>query len=225
LTAHGLDDVADDRLARERRTMIDSQLRTVGIIAADVLAAMAEVPRERFVPAALAGLAYADAGLEVAPGRWLYEPMALGLLLQNARVSAADRVLIIGAASGYSAAVMRHIGARVTAVESDPALLAIAAAAGVAVEAGDLAAGWPAGAPYDLLFFDGAIESVPAALAAQLGPGGRAAAVVRRAGVGHAIVGPLVSAGAGLSRIGGLPFLEVAAKALPGFVLAPAFAF
>ncbi len=221
----GLATAADDQLARERRTMIDSQLRTVGIIAADVLGAMAEVPRERFVPPALAGLAYADAGLEVVPGRWLYEPMVLGLLLQNARVTSVDKVLIIGAASGYSAAVMRHIGAEVTAVESDQALLAMAAAAGVAVEAGDLAAGWPAVAPYDLLFFDGAIEVVPAALAAQFAPTGRAAAVVRSAGVGHAIVGPLVSAGAGLSRIGGLPFLEVAAKALPGFTAAPVFAF
>ena len=66
--------------------MLDSQLKTVGVIDAAVLGAMGSVPREAFVPPALAGLAYADAALEVAPGRFLLEPMALALLLQNARL-------------------------------------------------------------------------------------------------------------------------------------------
>jgi protein-L-isoaspartate(D-aspartate) O-methyltransferase len=211
-----------------RQTMIDSQLRTVGVIDAMVLAAMAAVPREAFVPARLRGLAYADAALEVAPGRWLLEPMVLALLLQNARVGAGDRVLVVGAASGYSAAVLRHIGASVTAIESDPALLAAAQAAGVDVIAAPLAAGWPAAAPYDVVLFEGAIEVLPAAIAAQLAPGGRVAAVVREGGIGRASAGPVIGTPGdrtGGPRIGGLPFLEVAAKPLPGFAAAREFAF
>ncbi len=203
--------------AQRRQTMIDSQLRTVGVIDPGVLAAIAAVRREDFLPAALAGLAYADAALEVAPRRWLLEPMVLALLLQNARVTAADNVLIIGGAAGYSAAVVRHIGARVTAVESDPALLAIAS--GV-IEA-PLTAGYPPGGPYDVILFEGAIEVLPPAITAQLRPGGRVAAVIRDGNVGRAWAGPLV----GANRIGGLPFLEVAAKPLPGFERAREFAF
>lgn len=201
--------------------MIDSQLRTVGVMDADVLAAMALVPRENFVPAALKGLAYADAALEVAPGRWLLEPMVLGLLLQNARVAATDRVLVIGAATGYSAAVIGRIGCSVTALESDPALLAFARAAGITAVEGPLAEGWPAAAPYDLVLFEGAIEVLPSAISAQVAPHGRIAAVVRDGGIGRASAGPVLAG----NRIGGLPFLEVAAKPLPGFAAAHEFAF
>lgn len=207
--------------AVERRTMVDSQLRTVGVTDDAVLAAMNTVPRENFVPPALAGLAYADAALEIAPGRWLLEPMVLALLLQNARIKAGDRVLIVGAASGYSAAVVSQIGAVATALESDARLVAMAAAAGVDTVTGPLADGWSAGAPYDLVLFEGAIELVPAAIAAQLAPGGRIAAVIRQGGVGRAHAGLLV----GGTHIGGQPFLEVAARPLPGFAAKPGFVF
>jgi protein-L-isoaspartate(D-aspartate) O-methyltransferase len=212
---------AETATAALRQTMIDSQLRTVGVTDPAVLSAMAIVPRERFVPVPLQGLAYADAALEVAPGRWLLEPMVLALLLQNAGIAAGQQVLLIGAATGYSAAVLTEIGAIVTAVESDPALVAAARAAGVTVTEAALTAGAPAGAPYDLILFEGAIEVMPAALAAQLAPGGRAAAVVRDGNVGRACAGPVVGEG----RISGLPFLEVAAKPLPGFARPRAFAF
>lgn len=198
--------------------MIDSQLRTVGVTDAGVLAAMAAVPREDFVPPSLAGLAYADAALEVAPARWLLEPLVLALLLQHARISAGDRVLIVGSATGYSAAVAAHIGATVTALESDEAL---AASAPIATVIGPLPAGWTASAPYDLILFEGAIEVVPTAIAAQLAPSGRVAAVVRQAGVGRAFAGVLTAAGG----IAGLPFLEIAAKPLPGFAAPREFVF
>ena len=197
--------------------MIDSQLRTVGINDEIVLDAMNCVARENFVPAPLRDLAYADAALEVAPGRWLLEPMVLGLLLQHARITAADRVLVIGAATGYSAAVIAHIGAAVTALESDPDL---AAAAPVPVVIGPLAAGWPGAAPYDLILFEGCIDSIPPQIAAQLAPAGCAAAVVRKDGVGRASAGIVVD-----GQIATLPFLEVAAKPLPGFAAPRAFVF
>lgn len=203
-----------------RQTMLDSQLRTVGVIDSAVLAAMGSVPREAFVPAALHGLAYADAALEVAPGRWLLEPMALALLLQNAAVVPGDHVLVVGAATGYSVAVLQAMGARVTALESDKDLATAARDNGIDTVEGPLAAGWSSTAPYDVLLFEGAIETLPPALAAQLGPGGRAAAVVHIAGVGHAHVGPVVG-----DRIAGRAFLEIAAKPLPGFRRAAGFTF
>ncbi|GGE13190.1 protein-L-isoaspartate O-methyltransferase [Polymorphobacter glacialis] len=216
----------------QRQTMIDSQLRTVGVSDDIVLSAIAAVPRENFVPSRLKGLAYADAALEVGEQRWLLEPMVLALLLQNARVRAGDRVLVIGAATGYSAAVLTAVGAEVTALESDEALLAQARASGVTVVSGSLVAGWPGAAPYDVVLFEGAIESVPAAIAAQIAPvTGRAAAVMRSTGgglggggsniVGRAFAGIVLADG----RIAGLPFLEVAAKPLPGFATAREFVF
>ncbi len=205
--------------ATQRQTMVDTQLKTVGVNDADVLAAMATVPREAFVPAAMKGLAYADAALEVAPGRWLLEPMVLGLLLTHARLAKGSAVLVVGAATGYSAAVCARMGMRVTALEDDAALAA-GTSAGVSNVAGPLAEGWARGAPYDLMLFEGAIELVPETLAAQLADGGQAAAVVREQGVGRALVGRVVG-----GKIAGLPFLEVAARPLPGFARPRAFAF
>ncbi len=212
-------------MAALRQTMVDSQLRTVGIIDADVLAAMASVAREAFVPPGHRGLAYADAALEVAPGRWLLEPMALGLLLQNARLRAGERLLVIGAASGYSAAIGAHMGASVTALESDTDLAApLAGLPGVTVAHGSLPFGWEAGAPYDVILFEGAIETLPGTILAQLKPGGRVAAVVRIGGVGHAFAG-VIAVGEDMAAVASRAFLEVAARPLPGFTRAPAFAF
>lgn len=204
-----------------RQTMVDSQLKTVGITDGAVLAAFAELPRERFLPAALAPLAYADAAQLVAPGRRLLPPLVLGLLLQHAAVQAGDRVLVVGSASGLSAALIARMGGQVTALESDAALIAMAEAAGVASVQGPLAEGWAANAPYDVILFEGAISAVPPAIAAQLAPGGRVAAVLRAAGVGRAFAGPLRADGAPAA----LPFLDVSAPDLPGFAAPPAFAF
>lgn len=204
-----------------RQTMVDTQLKTVGVTEPSVLAAFAETPREPFLPAALAGLAHADAAHEVAPGRHLLAPLALALLLQRAGVTAGERVLVVGSASGYSAAILARMGAVVTALESDAALVAMAEAAGVASVSGPLADGWAANAPYDVVLFEGAIETVPAAIAAQLAPGGRIAAVLRQAGVGRAYAGPVTADG----HPAGLPFIEMAAPDLPGFAKAREFAF
>ncbi|WP_310498273.1 protein-L-isoaspartate O-methyltransferase [Sandarakinorhabdus sp.] len=204
-----------------RQSMIDSQLKTVGITDASLLAAMGTVPREIFLGQKQQSLAYADAAQPLAPGRWLLEPLVLALLLQNAGVTPGMRVLVVGSGSGYSAAVLAHMGAQVTALESDTALAALAESAGVVTRTGPLADGWAPGAPYDLMLFEGAIEHVPAALWAQLAGGGRIAAVVRTSGVGGAYAGSVLADGA----IAGLPFLEVAAYPLPGFARPKKFAF
>lgn len=113
------------------------------------------------------------------------------------------------------------MGAAVTALESDAALIAMAQAAAVASVSGPLPKGWAAAAPYDLILFEGAIEAVPPAIAAQLAHGGRIAAVLRQAGVGRGYAGPLAAGG----RPAGLPFIEMAAPDLPGFASAREFAF
>ena len=207
--------------AAQRQTMVDSQLKTVGVTDAAVLAAFAQIPREAFLPPALAALAQADAAHEVAPARFLLAPLALALLLQHAAVQAGQRVLVVGSASGYSAAVLSHMGATVTALESDPALVAMAQVAGVPTVCGPLAHGWAAAAPYDLILFEGAIDAVPPAIAKQLAPAGRIAAVLRQAGVGRGYAGTITAAG----RPAGLPFIEMAAPDLPGFSRPREFAF
>jgi len=201
--------------------MVDSQLKTVGITDAAVLAAFAELPREDFLPPHLAALAYADAAHEVAPGRRLLPPLVLGLLLQAAAVQPGERVLVVGSACGLSAALLIRMGAKVTALESDAALIAMAQAAGVQSVQGPLTAGWAAAAPYDLILVEGAIGAVPPAIAVQLAPGGRLAAVLREDGVGRAFAGPLRADGSPAA----LPFLDVSAPDLPGFARPAAFAF
>ena len=213
-----------------RQTMVDSQLKTVAVTDAALLAAFAAIPREAFLPPALAALAHADAAHEVARGRHLLAPLALALLLQHAAVQPGQRVLVVGSATGYSAAVLAHIGAVVTALECEPALIAMAQAAGVASVSGPLVEGWAAAAPYDLILFEGAIAAVPPAIAAQLAPAGRIAAVLRQAGVGRGYAGPLTAAHSGDAHSGeprpaGLPFIEMAAPDLPGFAQLREFAF
>ena len=212
--------VEGDSMPVLRERMVKTQLQTVGVNDPLVLAAMGEVPREAYLPAHLSGLAYADAALEVAPGRFLLPPMALALLLQHAGLAAGQRVLVVGAATGYSAAVVQAAGARAVALDHDAALVAAAAEAGLEAVEGPLAEGWAALAPYDIILFEGAIEEVPAAIAGQLAPGGRVAAVMREGRVGRAMAGPLVA-----GRIATPAFLEVAARALPGFERPRSFAF
>ena len=205
-----------------REAMIDSQLRTTGVNDPAVLAAFRAVDRARFVPPAAAAIAYADAAVPLAPGRAMLEPMIVGLLLTHARVAPGDRVLVVGAATGYTAALLAALGATVTALETDPDLAAAARGlASVTLVAGSLAAGWPDGAPYDLIVLDGAAAELPPALLAQVADGGRLAGViVGDDGVGRATVGRVVD-----GRFAGTGFAETGATVLPGFARAPAFVF
>lgn len=203
-----------------RATMVASQLRTVGVNDPEVVAAMAAVPREKFVPAGREMLAYADASVPLGNGRYLPEPLVTGLLLTHARIERHHRVLIIGVATGYAAAVVQRLTPHVVAVEEDAALAAMAQAQGIAVEVRPLVEGSPGGAPYDLIYFDGAVSRIPAGLAAQLAPTGRAAAVVVDNGPGRATVGRVVG-----EHLVGDSFIEVPAAMLPGFARTPDFVF
>jgi protein-L-isoaspartate(D-aspartate) O-methyltransferase len=213
--------------AAARRMMVDGQVRTADVTAADVLDAMLAVPREQFLPAALAPIAYADSDVTVAKGRVLLRPMVLAKLLQAAKVQAGERVLDVGCAAGYSAALLARLAGSVVALEEDAELarqakqaLAAAGAANVEVVNGPLAAGWAAGAPYDVIFLDGATEIVPEALGRQLKPGGRLIAVETSSVAGKATVYRLIE-----GRLVGRPVFDASARLLPGFAAQPAFVF
>jgi protein-L-isoaspartate(D-aspartate) O-methyltransferase len=216
--------VSDQTFDQMRRAMVVSQLRTTAVSDPRVLAAMGEVPRERFVPPENASLAYTDSAIPLGQGRALNPPMVIGRLLTEARVGSGDRVLLIGAGTGYSAELLGKLAGSVAAVEQDKALLAQAREAvtspNVHIVEGDLAAGWADGAPYDLILIDGAVEEVPPALIDQLADGGRLAAVIVERGVTRLAIGRRAGGGFGMSS-----FADAAAATLPGFARAVEFSF
>lgn len=169
--------------ATEGRTrparMLERQLRARGITDARVLAAMDAVPRELFVPLGQRARAYDDTALRIAAGQTISQPFIVALMLQLARLSAGDRVLEIGAGSGYGAAVMAQLARHVTTIERHRRLVALARAnltrAGsrnVIVVAGDGTRGLPRRAPFDAIVVS-AGGPLPTALLQQLAIGGR----------------------------------------------------
>ncbi|MBI4923153.1 MAG: protein-L-isoaspartate O-methyltransferase [Devosia nanyangense] len=172
-----------------RKTMVDNQLRTANVTDRRVLAAMGEVPRERFVPGARRALAYIDEAQPLSPTRKLGAPAPFAKLVQLAAVSHTDRVLDLGCGTGYSAAVLARLAAHVVAVETDPALAAAARktlaeleVGNVGVVEGALETAGGADGPYDVIVIEGALEEVPDALLAQLKPEGRLAALIAAPG-------------------------------------------
>lgn len=206
-----------------RHAMVASQLRTSGVNDARVVAAMAQVEREHFLPESQRAFAYRDRALPLGSGRAQNPPLATGLLLTEARIQPGDAVLLIGAAGGYTAALLAKLAVRVVAVESDAELAATARAAlGDAVEfvEGPLPAGAPALAPFDVLVVDGAIEALPQALADQVKPGGRIVAGLADRGVTRLAAGVRTEAGFGLAA-----FVDSECAILPGFEQPRGFTF
>ncbi len=213
--------------ATARRMMVDGQVRIADVTDLALLDAMAQLPREQFVPAAVAGLAYLDNDIPIAKGRALIKPMVLAKLIQAARVGHGDRVLDVACGTGYSSAVLGRLAGAVIGLEEDVELaaraktaLAAVGAAGVEVVVGPLTAGWPGGGPYDVILFDGATEVVPQAFAPQLKPAGRLVCIFGRSATGKAMIYRLSE-----GRLVGRPIFDAAAPLLPGFAAAPAFVF
>ncbi|WP_332811091.1 protein-L-isoaspartate O-methyltransferase family protein [Sphingomonas sp.] len=216
--------MSEHNFEQMRRAMVASQLRTTGVNDPRVLAAMGSVPRERFVPPERVSIAYADALVPLGEGRQLNSPMALGKLLTEAAPQPGERTMVIGAATGYAAAVLARLVGSVVAVEEDEALAARAKAAlagsGVTVIEGSLVEGYKQGAPYDLILIDGAVEHVPGTLIDQLAEGGRLASGVVEQGVQRLAIGRRAGEGFGMTA-----FSDVAAAVVPGFLKPRAFSF
>lgn len=209
--------VEAERFEAMRQAMVASQLRTNAVNDPRVVEAMARTPRENFLPAEQKGLAYRDTLLPLPGGRRHNSPLATGRLLTEAHVRPEDHVLLIGAAGGYAAALLAQLAGSVVALEQEDALVALArtALAGeakVELVQGPLETGWAAGAPYDLLIVDGAVEQLPDALIAQVKPGGRVVTGVIDRGVTRLAAGRRTEGGFGL-----LDFLDVECTELPGF--------
>lgn len=166
--------------AAERDAMVEGQLRRHGISDPRVLAAFAFVPRHLFVAPELRASAYDDTPLPTAHGQTISQPRMVAIMLQRARLSGHERVLDVGAGSGYQAALLGHLAREVYAIELWPDLvdgarraLAEAGITNVEVIMGDGSLGYPPAAPFDVILVGAAALEVPAALVDQLADGGR----------------------------------------------------
>ena len=207
-----------------RHNMVENQIRPNRVTNAAIIDAMAEIPREKFVPESAAGVAYVDEAALIGEGRYLMAPMLLARLLQEAKVSEDDLVLNIGCGSGYSAAVLARIAKAVVAVEVNEALAAQASA--LMVELGidiaviveeTLAGGYAKQAPYDAIVFGGAVEQIPQVILDQLADGGRLVAVVASLGAAGTAMGKVVV----MTKIGDvishIDAFDAATPPIPGF--------
>jgi len=210
-----------------RRKMVHSQIRTSEVTDPVVVDVMSAVPRELFVPPAARAFAYVDEDLAIGKGRYLIEPVVLARLLQLADLQNTDTALIVGAGTGYSAAVLARLVRSVVALESDAALaeqaarvLAEVAPGKVSVVVGDLKSGWPAKSPYDVILVDGAVSALPVGFKPQLADGGRLVCIVRDGPVGRATL--VTRAG---DSYGSRQEFDAMTPILPGFEKQPKFVF
>jgi protein-L-isoaspartate(D-aspartate) O-methyltransferase len=217
--------------ATARQKMVDGQVRPSDVTDIRIIDAMLAVPREAFVPENKQALAYLDLDLDVSEGgsakRFLIKPAVLAKMLQAAEIRQSDRVLVVGCATGYAAAVIARFVTQVTATESDSALAAraqaILAANGygnVTVRTAAPADGDPANGPWDVIVLNGATEIVPERLYGQLQNGGRLVGVFATSLPARAT---MVTCWHG--DFGHRTLFDAVAPVLPGMELVPAFVF
>jgi protein-L-isoaspartate(D-aspartate) O-methyltransferase len=171
---------AERDYARDRAQMVARQLRNRGIRDERVLAAMGSIPREAFVDAEDRSIAYADEALPIDAGQTISQPFMVARMTELLDVQPGDRVLEIGTGSGYQASVLARLGARVTSIERQAALVPAARARLADLGLGDLvevrvadgSLGDHAGAPWDGIIVTAAAPAVPQALRDQLAEGG-----------------------------------------------------
>ncbi|WP_174244242.1 protein-L-isoaspartate O-methyltransferase [Lentilitoribacter sp. Alg239-R112] len=211
-----------------RQQMVDNQVRTTDVTEHRLLDALLSVPREDFVPEDKKVLAYIDADIELSTeGRYVLEPSPLAKLIQAAEVRASEKVLEVGAGSGYVSAVLSHLADEVIALEVDSDLVMQAkdnlTAGGynnVSVVSGDLAAGHKSNAPYDLIFVNGALGVEPVQLFTQMAEGGRMITVIGSGGAAQALLYVKEN-----NQISSRKLFNISIPALPGFEKAAEFVF
>ena len=203
-----------------RKAMVDSQLKPLGVSDPVVIDAMASVQREQFVEEHWRPFAYTDRAIPIGDGRLLSAPAVLGQLLSELVPQEGQRALVVGAGTGYSAAVLSAIGLDVVALEVSSELASQARSNGVKVLEGALPEGHTKGAPYDQILIDGAVQYLPDALVEQLADRGRLGAALIERGVTRLIVGRKAGDAFGYLSIG-----DSGVPVLPGFTRPRAFTF
>jgi len=215
--------------ALARRNMVDGQLRPNRVTNAALLAAVSELPRERFLPESLRSVAYADDDVPLGNGRFLMEPMVLARLIQALQPQPDDKALVVASGRGYGAALLSRLAKSLVAVESDAALASSAeqtfkdlGIVNIEQTVTKSKAGNPAGAPYDVILIEGAVQRIPQAILDQLAEGGRLTTVLA-APAGVLGVAQLVMKEGGACS--GRPLFDAGTPALPGFAAPPRFTF
>jgi protein-L-isoaspartate(D-aspartate) O-methyltransferase len=171
--------------ALARRNMVDGQLRPNRVNNAALLAAVSDMPRERFLPEGVRSVAYADDDVPLGGGRFLMEPMVLARLIQALQVQPEEKALVVASGRGYGAALLSRLVKTVVAVESDPALAGSAdqtfkdlGIVNISQTVAKSEVGVPARAPYDAILIEGAVREIPRAILDQMAEGGRLATVM-----------------------------------------------
>lgn len=216
--------------ATARLNMVESQVRVNSVTDGRVIDAISAVPRERFVPASRHGIAYMDEDVRISEGktaRFLMEPRVFAKLAQLAAIGSDDLVLDVGCGSGYSTAVLSRLAGTVVGLESDEDLAARAGATladlgvdNAIIVTGPLPEGYAKQAPYDVIFLNGMVGSVPEALRQQLRDNGRLVCVVGDGVSGRARL--YVKSGEAFS---GRDAFDANIRFLPGFEPVETFVF
>lgn len=169
-----------------RKAMVDSQIRPNKVIDDRVIAAFMSVPRERFVSKNMQNLAYIDEDIHLSGGRFIVEAMVMARIIQTLALDASQSVMLIGAGTGYTAALLSSLVESVIAIETRAQMVEKAQQAVTALDIGNVAVikarlqdGYASEAPYDAIIIEGAVEQMPQSLLDQLADGGRLAAIWR----------------------------------------------
>lgn len=217
--------------ALQRKNMVESQVRPSDVTDRRITSAMQALAREDFVPDALRAVAYMDDPLTVAPGRSLLAPRTSARLLQLANIEPDDKILVVGALFGYTAAVAAGLASKVVALEQDAALaekakgaLSNAGISNVTVVCGPLTDGWSGEAPYDAIVIEGAFEQLPPQLLSQLRADGHLVGIDNASGVGRAVCIQVLG-GKDQQSISRRVAFEASAPCLPGFERTKTFTF
>jgi|UniRef100_A0A7V6A1I6 protein-L-isoaspartate(D-aspartate) O-methyltransferase len=173
-------EVQEDSFREARQAMVETQIRRRGVLDSRVLAAMAKVPRHRFIPRHLWEQAYSDYPLPIGEEQTISQPYIVALMTEALELTGPEKVLELGTGSGYQAAILAELAAQVFTIERIPALartaqqvLASLGYANVQVIVADGTLGWPGEAPFDAILVTAGSPQIPPPLVDQLAMGGR----------------------------------------------------
>jgi protein-L-isoaspartate(D-aspartate) O-methyltransferase len=214
-----------------RNLMVDGQLRPTKVNDRRLLDIMRSLRRELFVPDAMREFAYIDEDLKISAGRVLMKPLVLARLIQLAAPRPGETALVVGAGTGYGAAILAELGVQVTALEEDADLITLAREAAaspdragafpVSFVTGKLAEGYAERAPYDLILIEGAVRAIPERIGRQVAQNGRLVTVLAPENA----AGTAVLAEPSLGGVRARPAFDATTALLPGLLPAPSFAF